>query len=63
MLNQQKFLAIDSKDFLNDFEQDWFEERAAIYEFDAGFSRRQAEWLAWQEIQQKREMLLMNKAS
>ena len=36
MLNQQKFLAIDSKDFLNDFEQDWFEERAAIYEFDAG---------------------------
>ena len=63
MLDQQKFLAIDSKDFLNDFERDWFEERAAIYEFDASFSRRQAEWLAWQELNQRREMLLMSKAS
>lgn len=26
-----------------------FDERAAIMEFDAGLSRREAEWLAWKE--------------
>lgn len=32
------------------FDQEWFEERAAIYEFDAGFSRREAERLAYLEV-------------
>lgn len=62
MLKEQKLLVISHKDFLNEFEKDLFEERAAIYEFEAGFDRRQAEVLAWQEIQQRREMLLLSKA-
>lgn len=28
------------------FDQEWFEERAAIYEFDAGYPRHEAEQLA-----------------
>lgn len=63
MQKQQKFLNFASKEFLDEFEQDLFEERAAIYEFEAGFNRRQAEVLAWQEIQQRRELLMMSKAS
>jgi hypothetical protein len=32
------------------FGQEWFEERAAIYEFDAGFSRQEAERRAYLEV-------------
>ena len=32
------------------FDQEWFEERAAIYEFDAGFSRQEAERRAYLEV-------------
>jgi len=32
------------------FDQEWFEERAAIYEYDAGFSRPEAERLAYLEV-------------
>ena len=32
------------------FYQEWYEERAAIYEFDAGFTRRQAERRAFLEV-------------
>lgn len=32
------------------FDQEWFEERAAIYEFDAGFPRHEAERLAYLEV-------------
>lgn len=33
-----------------DFDFEWFEERAAIYQFDAGFSRPEAEILARKEV-------------
>jgi len=33
-----------------DFDREWFEERAAIYEFDAGFPRHDAERLAMEEV-------------
>jgi len=36
-------------------EKERFDERAGIYEFDAGLPREQAELLAWQEILQKRD--------
>ena len=32
------------------FDQEWFEERAAIYEFEAGFSRQEAERRAYPEV-------------
>lgn len=32
------------------FDREWFEERAAIYEFDAGFPRHEAERLAMMEV-------------
>lgn len=32
------------------FDQEWFEERAAIYEFDAGYPRHEAERLAYLEV-------------
>jgi len=32
------------------FDREWFEERAAIYEFDAGFPRPEAERLARLEV-------------
>lgn len=32
------------------FDREWFEERAAIYEFDAGFPRQEAERLAYLEV-------------
>ena len=32
------------------FDQEWYEERAAIYEFDAGFSRQEAEARAMKEV-------------
>ena len=33
-----------------DFDHEWFEERAAIYEFDAGYPRHEAERLAYLEV-------------
>lgn len=33
-----------------DFDHEWFEERAAIYEFDAGYPRWEAERLAMLEV-------------
>lgn len=33
-----------------DFDQEWYEERAGIYEFDAGFTREVAERMAYAEI-------------
>jgi hypothetical protein len=32
------------------FDQEWYEERAAIYEFDAGMSRQEAERRAYLEV-------------
>jgi hypothetical protein len=32
------------------FDQEWFDERAAIYEFDAGFTRAEAERRAFLEV-------------
>ena len=32
------------------FDQEWFEERAAIYEYDSGFSRQEAEHRAYLEV-------------
>jgi hypothetical protein len=32
------------------FDQEWFEERAAIYEFDAGFTREESERRAYLEV-------------
>jgi len=32
------------------FDQEWFDERAAIYEFDAGFTREEAECRAMKEV-------------
>lgn len=34
------------------FDQEWYEERAAIYEFDAGFSRDESERRAYLEVTQ-----------
>jgi len=34
------------------FDLEWYEERAAILEFDAGFSRHEAERLAYLEVTQ-----------
>jgi len=36
-------------------EKERFEERAGVYEFDAGLPREQAELLAWREILQRRD--------
>lgn len=33
-----------------DLDREWFEERAAIYEFDAGYPRHEAERLAYLEV-------------
>ncbi len=32
------------------FDQEWFDERAAIYEYDAGFTREEAERRAYLEV-------------
>lgn len=42
---------------LTETELDWYEERAAIYEFDAGMSRREAERKALQDIEKKRRLV------
>ncbi|MBM3272966.1 hypothetical protein FJY94_06950 [Candidatus Kaiserbacteria bacterium] len=41
---------VSPRDTAADFDREWFEERAAIYEFDAGFPRHEAERLAMEEI-------------
>jgi len=42
---------------LNDYEIDYFEERAAIMEFDANMTRREAEQRAYQEVLRKRRLI------
>lgn len=44
-------------DDLTDMERDEYEERAAIYEFDANMTRREAEMRALEEIEKKRKLL------
>ena len=44
-------------DDLTDNERDMYEERAAIYEYDAGLSRREAERKALDDIEKKRRLL------
>lgn len=44
---------------LTEDEADYFEERAAIYEFDAGLSRHQAEALALQSVEARRDRIRM----
>lgn len=44
-------------DDLTDIERDWYNERAAIYEFDAGMTRREAERKALQDIEKKRRLV------
>jgi hypothetical protein len=36
-------------------EEEFFNERAGIMEFDAGMSREQAEYFAWQQVLKRRE--------
>lgn len=43
-------------DDLTDNERDAYEERAAIMEFDANFTRREAERRAMQEVMKRREL-------
>jgi hypothetical protein len=42
---------------LTENERDAYEERAAIYEFDAGLSRIQAERKALQDIEKRRKLI------
>lgn len=42
---------------LTEAELDWYEERAAIYEYDANMSRREAERKALQDIEKKRRLV------
>jgi hypothetical protein len=42
--------AIVDADTTAKFDKEWYEERAAIYEFDAGFSRQEAERRAYLEV-------------
>ena len=35
-------------------EKEFFEERSAIFEYEAGYTRQQAEILAYKEVQRKR---------
>jgi hypothetical protein len=43
--------------FIDDNEEEYFEERAGIAEFDAGMTREQAEKFAWQLVLKRRERL------
>lgn len=43
--------------FLDSNEREYFEERAAIAEFDAGMTREQSEQFAWQQVLKRRERL------
>jgi hypothetical protein len=42
--------------FANDGEWEFFEERAAIFEYEAGFSKKEAEQLAYQRVLNRREL-------
>ena len=42
---------------LTEPELDWYEERAAIYEYDANMSRREAEVKALKDIEKKRRLV------
>lgn len=42
---------------LTELERDMYEERAAIYEYDAGLPRREAERKALRDIEKKRRLL------
>jgi hypothetical protein len=44
------------RDNMTENEQDYYEERAAILEFDAGLSRYEAEHKAMQEVEAKRTL-------
>ncbi|OPY83267.1 MAG: hypothetical protein A4E65_00652 [Syntrophorhabdus sp. PtaU1.Bin153] len=44
-------------DDLTENERDAYEERAAIYEFDANMSRREADRKAMQDIEKKRRLV------
>lgn len=43
-------LNLNSSQSAVSFDQEWFEERAAIYQFYAGFTRKEAERLALKEV-------------
>jgi hypothetical protein len=43
-------LQVGATDTAATFDQEWHEERAAIYEFDAGLSREEAERRAYLEV-------------
>lgn len=62
MKENQHNLIIHTKQNLNELEADWFEERAAILEFEAGFNRQEAERKAWQELQFFRGKKIISKA-
>jgi hypothetical protein len=40
---------------MTDYEKDFFEERSAIFEYEAGYTREQAEILAYKELKVKRD--------
>lgn len=42
--------------FMDESEYEFFEERAAIMEFNGDLNREKAEWLAYQRILQNREV-------
>lgn len=44
-------------DTLTENERDAYEERSAIYEYDAGLSRREAEHKALADIEKKRRLI------
>lgn len=41
---------MDQKDYT-----EWYNERAAVYEFDGGLTREEAERRAWKELQELKE--------
>ena len=58
-----KKLRLTSKQILNELEKDWFEERAAILEYEAGLPRGQAERIARQELLESRSQKQVSQAS
>lgn len=44
--------------FADDGEWEFFEERAAIFEYEAGYSKKEAEYLAYQRLLNRRELFL-----
>ncbi len=53
-MNTSTKLKLTLAETASQWERDWFEERAAILEFEAGLPREQAEFLARQEILEQR---------